>query len=214
MNLLLTNSYEDVGKKMEIHHGIALSKTQIKRILREEKEAIEYFFSNLSRKNKSIKDKLFYQLDGFSVRFLIHNKKIPKKAKGRFRTELKEIKHSLIRAQGSVTPEYFVKFYLDKKYTKEDYKKELDSFFKRNGLGKKTKVFVTADGAPWIKKLMDYFFMNKNNPYYFIIDWYHLSEYIHDGVRAIPGLSANEFKNYLERWKEYAYSGSIEKITQ
>jgi len=214
MDLLLSNSYENTAKKMSIHHGVLLGKSQVKRILREEEKELSDFLLMLEKDNKIINfSDMTLQIDGFSTRFLIHDKKIPIGKEGRYTTGLKEIKHAMIRTQGSITPKHSIKQYINTKYTREDYKEELERLLKSNGLSKKSRVFVLADGAPWIKKIIDYLFMNKKNEYYFLIDWYHLSEYINNAVKSILGLSKKERKEYVKRWEDYAYNGFITKIT-
>jgi hypothetical protein len=214
MDLLLSNSYENTAKKMSIHHGVLLGKSQVKRILREEEKELNNFLLMLEKDNKIINfSDMILQIDGFSTRFLIHDKKIPIGKEGRYTTGLKEIKHAIIRTQGSITPKHSIKQYIDTQYTREAYKEELERLLKSNGLSKKSRVFVLADGAPWIKKIIDYLFMNKKNKHYFLIDWYHLSEYINNAVKNISGLSKKERKEYVKRWEDYAYNGFITKIT-
>jgi len=213
MDLLLSNSYENTAKKMSIHHGVLLGKSQVKRILREEKKNLSDFLLMLEKENKITTFlNMMLQIDGFSIRFLIHDEKIPIGKEGRYTTGLKEIKHAIIRTQGSITPKHSIKQYINTKYTREDYKKELEKLLKSNGLNKKSRVFVLADGAPWIKKIIDFLFMNKKNEYYFLIDWFHLSEYINNAVKNISELSKKEKKEYVKRWEDYAYNGFITKI--
>lgn len=78
---------------------------------------------------------------------------------------------------------------------------------KLSGFSKNTKVFGLADGAMWIENLLkdDVF---KRNTFYYLIDFFHLAEYIHDAVKTLP----DSQKYLVKKWKKMAKEGKTEDI--
>jgi len=209
VDLSTSSSYDKVSNQLSVHHNAHLSKTMIKNIVDKERTDVSNFLSTVKSKESS-KNEVVVEIDGFSVNICTYNSKKDIDKENRKNIDKKEVKHTIIYSKGSLSPKHISKLYNEGEYNKYDYFQTIKTSLIEKGVSKRTTVFTIADGAKWIKNFTDYAF--KNNKSYFLIDYYHLSEYLNDAVKSIGGDKRESRYDYLERWLDYIDNGDIYKV--
>ncbi len=197
---------------MLLHHKVKIDKSSVREIIISETKSIEKFISTTKNKKISKQKKQLLETDGFLIKTVIYDKTKKKKETDRVVKKFTEVKHTLVKNMASVSSQHIAKIYKPKKYSVDDYSKVVMKMLQKRGYVGSTEIFVIADGASWIKNLTDSMFKNKRDKYHFIIDYYHLTEYIHDAVKNLF-LEQDQKEIYLNKWLEYA-KNNINKILQ
>ena len=209
VDLSTSSSYDKVSTQLLIHHNVSLGKAIIKNIIDKESIDISNFLFT-TKSEEAPKDEAVVQIDGFSVPICTYNNRKGMGEKERKDIDKKEVKHTIIYSQGSLSPKHISKLYNPGEYSLYNYFETIKTSLREKGVLKTTTVFTIADGAPWIKRFTDYAFNNNNS--YFLIDYYHLSEYLSDAIKSIGGDKRENKNDYLKKWKAYVNSGEIYRV--
>jgi len=103
----------------------------------------------------------------------------------------KEARLSLVREAGSVTPVFAATM-----GTAEEAGEEMFGCAVRAGAGLKTKMHCVGDGAPWIADQVDLRFGSQGS---FLVDFYHLCEYLAPAGDRIVGADKNVWMKDQEK---------------
>ena len=117
----------------------------------------------------------------------------------------REVKHVGIITPGKIKGLNFA--VITPKDNIKEFSKNILKILKLSGFTENTKVFGLADGAVWIENLLkdDIF---TENTFYYLIDFFHLAEYIHEAVKTLP----DSRKYLVKKWKIMAKNGRTEDI--
>ncbi len=76
------------------------------------------------------------------------------------------------------------------------------------GWGEQTHVHAVSDGAPWIAQQIAEVFPNHR----FVLDRYHLLEYLHAGACGLPGEHALSAQDWMESQLSLIDEGKVDKV--
>jgi hypothetical protein len=201
----LDNSFENVNLKLDRHYNLDLNKGKIKDIVYGVGKHVDSFYEHLLKNMpKSAPSKtLEIQLDGVYGPVVEYDKEKKVGDKNRVKIRYKEIKHIMVKISNELKGFHFARIISVENI--KDFFKEFYKILLLKGYTKDTKIFVISDGAVWIEKHLSRFF--KDNKFYFIIDFYHLLEYIFDAINSLP----KKYNYLIERWKKAAKKGKLEE---
>lgn len=145
------------------------------------------------------------QVDGVFAPIAVYNKAKGIGEKERVKLIYREVKHVGVIKPGKVKGLNFA--VITPKENVKDFAKDILMILKLSGFTKNTEVFGLADGATWIENLLrdDVF---TENTFYYLIDFFHLAEYIHNAVKTLP----DSRKHLIGKWKTMARDGNAEDI--
>lgn len=145
------------------------------------------------------------QVDGVFIPIAIYNKTKKIGEDKRVKLIYREVKHVGVIIPGKIKGLNFA--VITPKDNIKEFSKDILKLLKLSGFTENTKVFGLADGAIWIENLLkdDIF---TENTFYYLIDFFHLAEYIHDAVKTL----ADSKKHLINKWKTMAKDGKTEDI--
>ena len=203
----LDNSFENTEIKLNEHLNLDIYKDKIKDVTYKIASNVKLFYENKLTEllyNISPAKKLEIQIDGVYNPIVVYDKTKKIGEKDRVKIIYKEVKHVMVKIFNDIKGFHFAEIISVENFA--EFLKEFKIILKLKGFTEKSKIFVIADGAVWIEKQLSKFF--KDNDFYFLIDFYHLSEYIHDAVKSLP----SEFNYLIKRWKKEAKKNRLEQI--
>ena len=203
----INNNFRDVSKKLKEHYNLDIGTTSIKSILYNKVGVYtKDFYEHLISKGKITEALVLeVQVDGVFIPIALYNKTKSIGEDNRVKLIYREVKHVGVIKPGKIKGLNFA--VITPKEKIKEFSKDILKILKLSGFSKNTEVFGLADGAKWIENLLkdDVF---KENSFYYLIDFFHLAEYIHDAVKSLP-----DSKKYLiDKFKTMAKEGRTEDI--
>lgn len=203
----LNNSFQATSQKMKEHYNLDIGTSTIKNIIYNKTgKYIDGFFEEVLQKREfKIAKKLMMQIDGVMVPVVIYDRNKKKKEEGRKQRIYREVKHVAVFLPGKLKGIHFAVITPFGKL--DNFMKWIKRALEMSGHNKNTEVFVLADGAKWIERVVhDEVFPHKKINY--LIDFYHLAEYIHNAVKGLSKIKENP----LDKWIKMTKEGNTEDI--
>jgi len=203
----INNNFRDVSKKLKEHYNLDIGPTSIKNILYNQVGVYSKdFYDSLILYDKVTEALVLeVQVDGVFIPIAIYNKTKRIGEDKRVKLIYREVKHVGIITPGKIKGLNFA--VITPKDNIKEFSKNILKILKLSGFTENTKVFGLADGAVWIENLLkdDIF---TENTFYYLIDFFHLAEYIHEAVKTLP----DSRKYLVKKWKIMAKNGRTEDI--
>jgi len=193
-------SFEDAAKKMKEHYGIEIPACMIRKITKSTAEEIAAWEPKGRIKNTGL---LIAEMDGGMVPIV----EIGEKTEGvdlrkTRKVCWKEAKLCFARPHGEITRVYAAVI-----GSPEDAGKKLYECAEKAGFGEGTYIHGLGDGAQW---LVDQFENQFGSQAHFLIDFFHLCEYL---AEASPWCNVLDQKGWLEEKKRMMKAeGGFEKV--
>jgi hypothetical protein len=203
------DSFCDAAKKMKEHYGIDISTTATQRITELHAEMIhseeELEHQRRMMHPKQVADVIVSEIDGSMlpiVEIVLPADKTANELDLRKYRKLqyKEARLALSHQKDSVTPVYAA--------TMGDVNeagKQLRFSAESVGFGEKTKVHGVGDGAVWIASQFEEQFGPQST---YLIDFYHLCEYLSEASKGIP----TDSKIWIEQQKTFLKNSQPEQV--
>ena len=203
----INNNFRDISKKLIEHYRLDIGITSIKNVLYNQVGIYSKDFYNFLVSHNKITEALVLevQVDGVFIPIAIYDKMKDIGDDKRVKLIYREVKHAGVIIPGKINGLHTA--VITPKNNVSEFTQYILRILKLSGLSKNTKVFGLADGAIWIENLLKNKIF-KDNTFYYLIDFFHLAEYIHDAVKTLP-----DSKKYLiKKWKMMAKDGRTEDI--
>ena len=203
----INNNFRDVSKKLKEHYGLNIGTTSIMNILYNQVGSYSKdFYDSLILYGKVTEALVLeIQIDGVFIPIAIYNKAKSIGEDKRVKLIYREVKHVGVIKPGKIKGLNFA--VITPKDNIKEFSQDILKILKLSGFTKNTEVFGLADGAVWIENLLkDNIFTE--NTFHYLIDFFHLAEYIHDAVKTL----ADSKKYLINKWKTMAKDGKTEDI--
>lgn len=188
-------AFADAAKKIKEHYGIDLPASSI-RVIVEDHGTNIMGHSTLPKSStkKLSKNIIIAQSDGCMVPIVTTDKENRNDRRKTRQTKWKESRLSLAYEKGSLTT-----YYQATLGSTNDAGDQLKAVVQEVGRGKRTKIHFVGDGALWITDQTERVFGNKVT---YVIDFFHLSQYLSEAALCISNEPQNWFHEQQRLMKE------------
>jgi hypothetical protein len=167
-------SFGGAAKKFKEHYGFEVPISAVASITESHAERMRENIDSMQTPNKlfASPDHIVAETDGSMIPTVFMNKDIEGDKRKTRKTEWCEARLALARSKGSRTPIYGAMI-----GSVDEAGKQLADVVDAVGRSNKTRIHGVGDGATWIADQFDKQFGSDGN---YLIDFYHLSDYLHE----------------------------------
>ena len=202
-------SFAQASERLELHHQVKLCESTVRKITLEHASNIEQI--NAADAGTGLlpakgPEKIVTEIDGTMLPVVTTHPGEDKNARKHRDCQWKEIRLAAAKEPDKVDATYAVSAGVDVEQAGYAWAQAVD----KAGWAIDTQIHAVGDGAEWI--FLQYKQMFGNSPGRYLLDLYHVSEYLHDAGKGIAALGSDWAKDQENRLIEGDLEGVLKSL--
>ena len=204
-------SFAQASERLELHHQVKLSQSTVRKITLEHASNIEQI--NAAQASKGLlpakgPEKIVAEIDGTMLPVVTTDPGDDKNARKHRDCQWKEVRLAAAKEPDKVDATYAVSAGVDVEQAGYAWAQAVD----KAGWAIDTQIHALGDGAEWI--FLQYKQMFGNSAGRYLLDLYHVSEYLHEAGKGTAALGSHWAKQQKDRLLEGDLEGVLQSLQQ